>query len=202
MKLRCSEILPIAERRTVLRFCIASIAASSLPFSVAAQTALPQRPDVPYEPTPQPMVDRMLALAKVDSDDILYDLGCGDGRIVVTAAQKYGARGVGIDIDPQRIHEAQENAKAAGVEDRTRFQAGDLFTSNFSEATVVTLFLWPHINRKLRPELWRQLRVGTRVVSYVWDMGGEWQPDRTDHFGGKKIHVWTIREEQKRLAHR
>jgi predicted RNA methylase len=185
-----------------LRFCIASIAASSIPFSVSAQTALPQRPDVPYEPTPQPMVDRMLALAKVDPDDLLFDLGCGDGRIVVTAAQKYGARGVGIDIDPQRISEAQENAKAAGVEDRTRFQVGDLFTSDFSEATVVTLFLWPHINRKLRPQLWRQLRVGTRVVSYVWDMGAEWLPERTDHFGGKKIHVWTISEEQKRFAHR
>jgi SAM-dependent methyltransferase len=187
------------QRRRALLLGATALGAIALPPFAGAQTLLPQRLDVPYEPTPQLMVERMLALAEVTSTDLLYDLGCGDGRIVVTAAKKFGARGVGIDIDPQRIREAQENAKAAGVEDRTRFEAGDLFSSDFSAATVVTLFLWPHINRKLRPELWRQLRVGTRVVSYVWDMGAEWPAERTDLFGGKKIHLWTIGEEEKRL---
>lgn len=158
------------------------------------------RPDVPYEPTPQPMVDRMLALAGVSADDLLYDLGCGDGRIVITAAKIHGAHGVGIDIDPQRIQEAQENAQAAGIADKVRFQVGDLFTADFSSATVVTLFLWPHINRKLRPTLWRQLQVGTRVVSYVWDMGEEWPAERTVHIGGKQIHYWVVKPEHKRLA--
>jgi SAM-dependent methyltransferase len=191
-----------AQRRQALRSAVAALGAVVLPSLANAQSVPQKRLDVPFEPTPQAMVDRMLALAKVDSDDLLYDLGCGDGRIVITAASRYGARGVGIDIDPERIREAQENAKAAGVEGNTRFQVGDLFTSDFSAATVVTLFLWPHINRKLRPELWRQLRIGTRIVSYVWDMGAEWPPERTDYFGGKKIHFWTIREEQKRLVHK
>ncbi|MGV3741978.1 MAG: SAM-dependent methyltransferase, partial [Burkholderiaceae bacterium] len=123
--------------------------------------------------------------------------GCGDGRIVITAAKTYGARGVGIDIDPQRIREAQDNAQAAGVEDKVRFQVGDLFAADFSSATVVTLFLWPHINRKLRPALGRQLRVGTPVVSYVWEMGADSPADRTVYIGGKKIYCWTIKPEHK-----
>lgn len=188
-------------RRKALGLSTAGMAALLLTPLARAQSIFARRPDVPYEPTPQPMVDRMLALAGVHASDLVYDLGCGDGRIVITAAKKHGARGVGIDIDPQRIREAQANARAAGVEDKVSFHAGDLFTSDFSAATVVSLFLWPHINRKLRPELWRQLKVGTRVVSYIWDMGEDWPPERTETIGGKKIHCWTVTEEQKRLAY-
>ncbi|HEY8605882.1 MAG TPA: class I SAM-dependent methyltransferase [Noviherbaspirillum sp.] len=156
--------------------------------------------DVPYDPSPQPVVERMLQMASVGKDDLLYDLGCGDGRIVVTAAKVYGARGVGIDLDPKRIAEARANAAAAGVEQRVEFRVGDLYKSNFSDATVVTLFLWPHVNRKLRPILWQQLKPGTRVVSHIWDMGPEWPPERTETVQGRKIHYWTIRAEHKRAA--
>ncbi|MDQ9171877.1 class I SAM-dependent methyltransferase [Oxalobacteraceae bacterium R-40] len=195
-----NDYLISAARRKLLRACF-SVVGASLFASIARSQALPSgRLDVPYEPTPQPMVERMLAIAGVNAGDLLYDLGCGDGRIVITAAKKYGARGVGIDLDPQRIQEAQANARLAQVEDKVKFQVGDLFNTDFSAATVVTLFLWPHINRKLRPELWRQLRVGTRVVSYVWDMGAEWPPERTETINGKKIHYWTIGPEEKRLA--
>ncbi|HYD94107.1 MAG TPA: class I SAM-dependent methyltransferase [Noviherbaspirillum sp.] len=156
---------------------------------------------MPYEPTPPYVVDRMLELAKVSENDLLYDLGCGDGRIVITAAQKRGSRGVGIDLDPQRIAEATENAEKAGLGNRVKFLVGDLYTSDFSDATVVTLFLWPHVNRKLRPILWRQLRPGARVVSHMWDMG-EWLPDKTELADDRKIHVWTVTEAQKKAAGR
>jgi predicted RNA methylase len=188
------------KRRQALKLCFAILAAPAFHVSASAQAIAARRPDVPYEPTPQPVVDRMLELAHVNSGDLVYDLGCGDGRIVITAAKQYGARGVGIDIDPQRILDAQANARAAGMENKVQFQAGDLFTSDFSDATVVTLFLWPHINRKLRPLLWRQLRVGTRVVSYIWDMGEEWPSDRSADVGGKKIYCWTIKDEHKRMS--
>lgn len=163
--------------------------------------AAPERParhlDVPYEPTPQPVVDAMLLLAQVNRNDLLYDLGCGDGRIVISAAKQYGARGIGIDLDPQRVTEAKANAKQAAVEDRVHFMVGDLFASNFSDATVVTLFLWPQVNLKLRPLLWQQLQVGTRVVSYIWDMGPEWLAEKIVPVQGKKIYCWTITEQQK-----
>lgn len=189
-------------RRQALKLCLAALSAPALHFPASAQPVPARRPDVPYEPTPQPVVDRMLKLAGVRTNDVVYDLGCGDGRIVITAAKQFGARGTGIDIDPQRILEARANAKEAGVEENVEFKVGDLFTSDFSDATVVTLFLWPHINRKLRPVLWEQLRVGTRVVSYIWDMGADWPPERTDSVGGKKIYSWTVREEHKRIAAR
>jgi SAM-dependent methyltransferase len=163
-----------------------------------AQVVAPPGLDVPYEPSPPAVVDRMLTLARVGTDDLLYDLGCGDGRIVIAAAQKRGARGVGIDLDPKRIAEARANAAAAGVEDRVAFRVGDLYKSDFSDATVVTLFLWPHVNQKLRPILWRQLRPGTRVVSHIWDMGTQWPAERTEVIGGSKIFLWTIRPEHKR----
>ncbi|HYF17867.1 MAG TPA: class I SAM-dependent methyltransferase [Ramlibacter sp.] len=158
----------------------------------------PPRLDVPYVPTPQPVVDKMLEMAGVNDKDTLYDLGCGDGRIVVTAASKHGARGVGIDIDPQRITEARENARKAGVANRVQFRNADLFASDFSPATVVTLYLLPQINLKLRPQLWKQLRVGTRVVSHAFDMGDEWPPERKIDVAGKTIYRWTIREQHKR----
>ncbi|HJV75983.1 MAG TPA: class I SAM-dependent methyltransferase [Noviherbaspirillum sp.] len=188
------------KRRTLLALSIAGLASGLSAFASRAQNAPLRQPDVPYEPSPQYVVDKMLALAQVNKDDVLYDLGCGDGRIVITAAEKYGARGVGIDIDPQRIAEARANAKKAGVENRVQFVVGDLYASDFSKATVVTLFLWPHVNLKLRPLLWQQLKIGTRVVSHLWDMGPEWPPEKTETIRGKKIYYWTITAAQKKAA--
>jgi len=156
----------------------------------------PQRePDVVYVPTPQEVVDKMLALAKVTKDDVIYDLGSGDGRIPITAAQKFGTKGVGIDINPERIQEANANAQKAGVTDRVKFLNQDLFTSNFSEATVVTLYLLPELNVKLRPQLFKQLKPGTRVVSHDFDMG-DWKPDQVVQTqDGSNVYLWTIPEE-------
>lgn len=165
-----------------------------------AQTATKKKdPDVPYVPTTPEAVDAMLKLGQVKSTDVLYDLGCGDGRIVIAAAKNFGARAVGIDIDPQRIREAKENAKKAGVEDKVRFELNDLFDANFSEATVVTLFLLPRINLKLKPKLLEQLKPGTRVVSNTFDMG-DWKAekestvDNEDYDTGlsRKFFLWTI----------
>jgi ubiquinone/menaquinone biosynthesis C-methylase UbiE len=138
------------------------------------------------------VVDQMLELAKVSKNDVIYDLGSGDGRIPITAAQKYGARGIGIDINPERIKEANKNARQAKVTDRVKFLQQDLFTSDISKATVVTLYLLPELNVRLRPELFRQLKPGTRVVSNSFDMG-DWKPDRVVRTsGGSVIYFWTI----------
>jgi SAM-dependent methyltransferase len=189
-----------ASRRRALKLCAVATVCSLTGFPAAAQST-PARPlDVPYDPTPQDVVVRMLDMAKVSKDDLLYDLGSGDGRIVVSAAKKFGARGVGIDLDPERVAEARANAKEAGVEDRVTFVVGDLFDRDFSDATVVTLFLYSHVNLRLRPELWRQLKVGTRVVSYIWDMGSEWPPERTETVRGRPIYYWTITEAQKKAV--
>jgi SAM-dependent methyltransferase len=147
--------------------------------------------DVPYVPTSEEVVNAMLSLAKVTKNDMVYDLGCGDGRIVVTAAKKYGARGVGIDIDPQRIKEANENARKSGVTDQVRFIQNDLFKSDFSDATVVTLYLLPAVNLKLRPQLMKQLKPGTRIVSHAFDMG-DWKPEKTVEVDGTTIYFWTV----------
>ncbi|MBG1269674.1 class I SAM-dependent methyltransferase [Nostoc sp. WHI] len=159
-------------------------------------TTQPQeRPgDVPYVPTPQPVVDAMLKVAKVGKNDVLYDLGSGDGRIVNTAAQKFGTRGVGIDINPERIEEANENAKKAGVTDRVRFVQQDLFKTDFSEATVVTLYLLPEINLQLRPKLLKELKPGTRIVSHAFDMG-DWKPQQTLNVEGKTVYYWVVPEQ-------
>ena len=142
-----------------------------------------RQPDVPYVPTTEEAVRAMLKLADVNKADIVYDLGCGDGRIVIAAAKTYGARGVGIDIDPDRIREAKENAKKAGVENLVRFEENDLFQANFREATVVTLFLLPSVNLKLRPKLLQDLKPGTRVVSNTFDMG-TWRPEKEQSLPG------------------
>lgn len=160
----------------------------------------PRSLDVPYVPTPMPVVNKMLDLAKVKKGDVLYDLGCGDGRIVITAVKERGARGVGIDLNPQRIAEAKINAKEAGVQDKVKFEVGDLFKADFSEATVVTLYLLPSVNAKLRPQLWRQLKVGTRVVSHAFDMGAEWPPERTETVNGTTVYYWTITKANKDAA--
>jgi SAM-dependent methyltransferase len=156
--------------------------------------------DVPYVPTPPEVVSKMLDLARVGKSDTVYDLGCGDGRIVVTAASKYGARGTGIDINPQRIEEAKANARAAGVQDRVDFRVGNLFETNLSPATVVTLYLLPDINLKLRPQLWQQLKVGTRVVSHDFNMGEDWPPEKVETVGNKRVYYWTITEANKKAV--
>jgi len=180
-----------------LFFALLTLAAPSL--ALAEKAATPKL-DVPFVPTSQPIVDKMLELAQVGERDVLFDLGCGDGRIVITAAKERGARGTGIDIDPQRINEARENAKQAGVSGKVNFKVGDLFKADFSEATVVTLYLLPDVNRKLRPQLWRQLKVGTRVVSHDFDMGDEWPPEKVETIGGATLYLWTIRPEHKAKA--
>ncbi|HEY0897082.1 MAG TPA: class I SAM-dependent methyltransferase [Sphingobacteriaceae bacterium] len=161
-------------------------------FSVSAlQAQETVKRDVPYVPTSEEVVQAMLNLARVSKNDMVYDLGCGDGRIVVTAAKKFGARGVGIDIDPQRIKEANENARKSGVSDQVRFIQNDLFKSDFSDATVVTLYLLPAVNLKLRPQLMKQLKPGTRIVSHAFDMG-DWKPEKTVEVDGTTIYFWTI----------
>ena len=153
----------------------------------------PREPDVHYVPTPQPLVEAMLAAAKVTGTDVVYDLGCGDGRIPITAAVKYGARGVGIDIDPKWIEQANENAKAAGVTGKVTFLTQDLFESDIREATVVTLYLAPWINLKLMPKLRKELKPGARVISHAFDMGNEWPPDGRGEVAGKSYYLWIIK---------
>jgi len=172
------------------------LAGPSLPAQqTPGQVVAPARaPDVPYEPSPPEVVKTMLELAKVGPTDLVYDLGSGDGRIVLMAAKQYGARAVGIDIDPQRIAESNANARSAGVTDRVRFIEGDLFGTDFSSANVITLFLWPNVNMKLRPLL-RALKPGTRIVSYVHDLG-DWRPDKVakvqSQHGERNVYLWVV----------
>lgn len=172
-------------------FLLSGVAGS---LALANGTVLAQEgrrtPDVIYVPTPQEVVDGMLKLAKVGKNDVVYDLGCGDGRIVVAAA-RLGARSVGIDIDPIRIREAAENIRVAGVGDRAKLIEGDLFTTDISEATVVTLYLLSRLNLKLRPKLLKELRPGTRIVSHAFDMD-DWKPQRTESVGSSTIYLWTV----------
>ena len=153
-----------------------------------------RKSDVPYVPTPKRVVNRMLEMAEVDSSDLVYDLGSGDGRIVIQAAKRYGARGVGIEIDPDLVQKARQNATEAGVSDLVEFRQADLFKTDFSEATVVTMYLLPSVNKKLRPELFKQLKPGTPIVSHDFDMG-EWEPEKTVEMDGDTVYRWTIPEE-------
>ena len=163
--------------------------------ALVAQASAPAKPDVIYVPTPQHVVDAMLQLAGVKADDVVYDLGSGDGRIVITAAKQYGARGVGVEIDPQLVARANENAAAAGVSDRVRFVQQNLFGADVGGATVVTLYLLQSINERLRPKLVRELKPGARVVSHVFNMGPEWPPQKTIEIGASRIFLWTITRE-------
>ena len=168
-------------------------------FDAAAQPAAEQQParqlrspDVVYVPTPYEAVEAMLKVAKVGKGDVVYDLGSGDGRIPIMAVQKYNAaRAVGIDINPDRIKEAQANLEQAGVGDRVRFLNEDLFEANIAEATVVTLYLLPSLNRKLLPKLLAELKPGTRIVSHAFDMGS-WKPQETLKANGSTVYFWTI----------
>jgi SAM-dependent methyltransferase len=152
----------------------------------------------PYVPSPHEVVDRMLAVAGVTASDVVYDLGCGDGRIPIAAAKKYGARGVGLDIDPKRIEESRANAKAAGVDHLVEFRVEDVMKADVSEATVVTLYLLSSSNIKLRPLLTRQLRPGARIVSHAFSMGPTWPADKVEQFTtsmGDEItlYLWKIK---------
>jgi len=152
----------------------------------------------PYIATPDDVVDRMLAFAQVTKEDVVYDLGCGDGRIPIAAAVKYGARGVGLDIDPGLIERSRANARAAGVEDRVEFRVQDVLTADVSPATVVTLFLLSSSNEKLRPMLTRQLKPGARIVSHAFSMGRSWPADRVDQFVSARgdevtLYLWQIK---------
>jgi SAM-dependent methyltransferase len=186
-----------------------SFAVLVLSLSLAvAQTSQPQHKlDVPYVPTTEEAVKAMLKLADVKKSDVVYDLGCGDGRIVIAAAKEYGAHSVGIDINPERIQEAEENAKKAGVEKLVRFEENDLFDADIHEATVVTLFLLNSVNLRLRPKLLKDLKPGTRIVSNTFDMG-DWKPDKEfnladdsdgDDFGlSHKFFLWIVPERKEK----
>ena len=188
MRLRLAKALLI-----VLVLSLGSAAAGPVPAGQAvaapAQEGLRQ-PDVIYVPTRQSVVDAMLTVADVKAGDIVYDLGCGDGRITVAAA-KLGARAVCIDIDPKRTAEASENVKKNAVGDRVRVLNQDLYATDISDATVVTLYLLPSLNMKLRPTLWTTLKPGTRIVSHDFDMG-DWKPEQTLNVDGATIYYWTI----------
>ncbi|MBW4699001.1 MAG: class I SAM-dependent methyltransferase [Aphanocapsa lilacina HA4352-LM1] len=184
----------LAALGTASTVSLAQTAAPETGTQVKTEVRSPKRdPDVVYVPTPQEVVDQMLTVAQVGKDDVIYDLGSGDGRIVVTAAKQYGARGIGIDINPARIVEANENARKAGVTNRVRFLEQDLFETDLSEATVVTLYLLPDLNVKLRPRLFSQLKPGTRVVSHAFDMGS-WKPDRVLKVKDSTVYYWVIPE--------
>jgi tRNA A58 N-methylase Trm61 len=159
----------------------------------SAQAQAPARgPDVIFVPTPHETVAAMLKLGEVKPGDVLYDLGSGDGRIPIAAAKQFGVKGVGIDIDPQRIKEANANAKEAGVTNLVSFRQEDLFEADFREATVVTLYLLPSLNEKLRPRLLSQLKPGTRIVSHAFPMG-DWQPEKTVEMqNGAEIYLWRV----------
>lgn len=175
------------------------IAAAMLAASAALAASAPapapvtgaREPDVIYLPTPPKVVDAMLEMAKVRKGDVLYDLGSGDGRIPIAAAKKYGIHAVGVDIDPVRIKEARANAAAAGVSDKVTFRQEDLFKTDFSEASVVTLYLLSSLNEKLRPRLLAELKPGTRIVSHAFRMG-DWEPEKTRDVEGSTIYFWTV----------
>ena len=171
---------------------LAVIVALLLAVPALAQQGKLREPDVIYVPTPQDVVEAMLAMAKVTAKDVVYDLGSGDGRIPITAAQKFGATAVGIDINPQRIREANDNLAKAGVGNKVKFLNQDLFETDLRPATVITLYLLPALNQKLMPKL-KALKPGTRIVSHSFDMGKEWPAEKTQDVSGKMIYYWTIK---------
>ena len=172
------------------------ITITALTLSAGAQSTTETKPlDVPYVPTHEKVVAEMLRVANVRKDDVLYDLGSGDGRIVITAARQFGTRGTGIDIDPARVRDAHENARRAGVADKVKFVQGDIFDARISDATVVTLYLLPAVNMRLRPKLLSELRPGTRIVSHNYDMG-DWAPEQTIRVktptGDHTVYYWIV----------
>ncbi|MFA7429784.1 MAG: class I SAM-dependent methyltransferase [Rhodospirillaceae bacterium] len=166
------------------------VLAAALAMGVAG-TASAQSLDVPFVPTPQEVVDRMLEMAEVGPDDYLIDLGSGDGRIPITAARLHKTRGMGVDLNPVRVAEAQAGAREAGVEDTVEFRVQDLFDTDISQATVLTMYLLPQVNLRLRPRILEELEPGTRVVSHAFDMD-DWQPDAQDKVGTRQVFLWVV----------
>jgi precorrin-6B methylase 2 len=169
---------------------------TALALTAGAQSTTETRPlDVPYVPTHEKVVAEMLRVANVRREDVLYDLGSGDGRIVITAARELGTRGTGIDIDPERVRDANDNARRAGVTDKVKFVQGDIFDAKISDATVVTMYLLPAVNMRLRPKLLSELRPGTRIVSHNYDMG-DWKPEKTIVVkmpgGDHTVYYWVV----------
>lgn len=177
-------------RSVALATLLAAVALSAP--AVAQQAGTLRQPDVIFVPTPPDVVEAMLKLAKVTAKDVVYDLGCGDGIIVATAAQEHGARAVGIDIDPQRVKEASERIQKAGVTDKVKILHADLFETDISPATVVTLYLLPSLNQKLIPKLNKELKPGTRIVSQSFDMGDEYPAEQSLDVNGRMVYLWTI----------
>lgn len=183
------------ERRRVLHAAATLGCLALAPGAIAGK----KLPPVPYIPTPRDVVDRMLAMARITASDTVYDLGCGDGRIVIEAARRHGARGYGIDLDPWRIREAKENARRAGVAHRVRFEREDLFATDLAPASVVMLYLLFEVNLKLMPRLWKQLAVGTRVVSHDFHMGAQWPPQQILRVRDHTVYGWTITPDLKQV---
>jgi hypothetical protein len=188
------EVLNMSRRTPLLALVLIMLTLTT----AAAQSATTKplkAPEVPFVPTHEQIVKEMLSMARVGPDDVLYDLGSGDGRIVITAAKQFGTRGVGYDIDPERIREANANAQQAGVTDKVRFIQGDIFDANIKDATVVTLYLLPDVNLRLKPKLLADLKPGTRVVSHNYDMG-DWTPENSkkmDVNGSEHVvYFWTV----------
>ena len=179
-------------RRQLLAALAMLVAGVSACAQMGAQPAPLGAPEAPFVPTKQEVVEEMLRVAGVQPGDVVYDLGCGDGRIVIAAARAELLRGVGIDIDPERISDANWYAQRAGVEKQVAFRLGDLFEADIAEATVVTLYLLPEMNVRLRPKLLRELKPGTRIVAHDFDMGPEWKPERTLRLGNDWIYLWTV----------
>ena len=174
-----------------------AIDASAIEPSFAPTQALtPESLDVPYVPTPQAVVDKMLDMAKVTGDDYLIDLGSGDGRIPIAAAKRFGTKGMGVEIDPVRVQEAKTNAVNARVADKVEFRKQDLFETDLSQATVLTMYLLPRVNLQLRPRILNKLKPGTRVVSHSFDMG-DWKPDQKIIVDGRPIYLWIVPERGK-----
>ncbi len=168
------------------------MAPAAAPLNAGAQASAQQPLDVIYVPTPPAVVAEMLSIARIVPGDVVYDLGAGDGRIVISAVRDFGAAlGIGIELDPQRLSEATANARAAGVSNRVQFLQQDLFAADLSGATVVTMYLLPILNQKLQPKL-RALKPGTRIVSHNYDFGDSWRPDKTVQVAGHLVHFWTV----------
>ncbi len=175
----------------ILQAAVVGLALTLAGFAVVAQES--PKLDVPFVPTPQETVDRMLAMAKVGPNDYLIDLGSGDGRIPITAAKKFGIKAMGVDLNPVRIAESNDNAKKEGVTDKVEFKQGDLFQQDISKATVLTMYLLPDVNMKLRPKIWSDLKPGTRIVSHAFSMG-DWTPEATTTGpdGRNTVYLWIV----------
>lgn len=185
-------------RRYTMAFCAicavgvaVPVISNSTDVVQAQEAATSVELDVPYVPTPQAVVDKMLEMATVKSNDMVIDLGSGDGRIPITAAKQFGARAIGVDLNPTRVEEAQANAKKSGVEDKVQFKEQDLFETDISQATVLTMYLLPKVNLQLRPKIISQLKPGTRVVSHSFNMGN-WPAEKTATVDGRTIYFWTV----------